>query len=233
MTLMRTLFHFPLHPPSRMARVALAEKKLKVREKIINPWQAEPEFSHLTAEGTPPVLIDLTQQGTHAISGARAITEYANDGSKRNPLLSEDQFERAEARRICAWFDERFTAEVDAYILAEKVERAVLSQTEYNVGPADPEILREGRLHLAEHLKYLTTLLEKRDWLAGRRYSLGDIAAASHLSCLDFLGEISWRDHPLIKEWYQKIKSRPAFRALLGDRLPGLRAPRHYADLDF
>ncbi len=230
---MRTLYHFPLHPPSRMARIALAEKKLKVRETVVNPWVPEPEFSELTAEGMPPVLIDLTQHGTLTISGVRAITEYANDGSKRNPLLSEDAYERAEARRLCAWFDERFTAEVDAYILAEKVERAVLSQTQYNAGPADPEVLREGRLHLAEHLIYMTSLLETRDWLAGRRYSLGDISAAAHISCLDFLGEISWRTYPALKEWYQKIKSRPAFRSILGDRQPGLRAPRHYTDLDF
>jgi glutathione S-transferase len=216
-----------------MARIALAEKKLKVRETVVNPWDPEPNFSAMTAEGTPPVLIDLTQHGTLTISGVRAITEYANDGSKRNPLLSEDAFERAEARRLCAWFDERFTADVDAYILAEKVERAVLSQTQYDVGPADPEVLREGRVYLADHLKYLTSLLEKRDWLAGRRYSLGDIAAAAHLSCLDFLDEVPWRDYPELKAWYQKIKSRPAFRPLLNDRQPGLRAPRHYTDLDF
>lgn len=216
-----------------MARIALAEKKLKVRELVVNPWQAEPEFTSLTAEAVPPVLIDLTQEGTLTISGVRAITEYANDGSKRNPLLSEDAFERAEARRICQWFNERFTTEVDAYILSEKVERAVLSQTQYDVGPADPKVLREGRLYLAEHLTYLTSLLEKRDWLAGRRYSLGDIAAAAHLSCLDFLNEIRWRDYPILKTWYQKVKSRPAFRPLLGDRQAGLRAPQHYTDLDF
>ena len=206
---------------------------MKVRELVVNPWQAEPEFTSLTAEAVPPVLIDLTQEGTLTISGVRAITEYANDGSKRNPLLSEDAFERAEARRICQWFNERFTTEVDAYILSEKVERAVLSQTQYDVGPADPKVLREGRLYLAEHLTYLTSLLEKRDWLAGRRYSLGDIAAAAHLSCLDFLNEIRWRDYPILKTWYQKVKSRPAFRPLLGDRQAGLRAPQHYTDLDF
>ena len=216
-----------------MARIALAEKKLKVRETVVNPWEPDPEFTALTAEGMPPVLVDLTQHGTLTISGVRAIAEYANDGSKRNPLLSEDAYERAEARRLCAWFDERFTTEVDAYILAEKVERAVLSQTQYDVGPANPEVLREGRSYLAEHLTYMTSLLETRDWLAGRRYSLGDIAAASHLSCLDFLGEISWREYPAVKTWYQKIKSRPAFRPILGDRQPGLRAPRHYTDLDF
>ena len=216
-----------------MARIALAEKKLKVRELVVNPWQLEPEFTALTVEAMPPVLIDLTQHGTLTISGVRAITEYANDGSKRNPLLSEDAFERAEARRICEWFNERFTEEVDAYILSEKVERAVLSQTQYDIGPADPKVLRERRIYLAEHLTYLTSLLEKRDWLAGRRYSLGDIAAAAHMSCLDFLGEIHWRDYPILKTWYQKIKSRPAFRSLLGDRQAGLRTPGHYTDLDF
>jgi len=216
-----------------MARVALAEKKLKVRETIVDPWNPAPEFLELTAEGAPPVLVDLTQHGTLTISSSRAIIEYANDGSKRHPLLSEDPFERAEARRLCAWFETRFSAEVDAYILAEKVERAVLSQSQYDVGPADPEVLREGRAYLAEHLTYLTTLLEKRDWLAGRRYSLGDIAAAAHISCLDFLGEISWRDWPVLTAWYQRVKSRPSMRPLLGDRLPGFRAPRHYTDLDF
>ena len=108
-----------------------------------------------------------------------------------------------------------------------------MSQTQFDVGAADPDILREGRANLQSHLDYLTSLLEKRDWLAGRRYSLGDIAAAAHLSCLDFLGEISWRDHKLLTEWYQKIKSRPAMRSLLGDRVAGLRPPRHYTDLDF
>ncbi len=216
-----------------MARITLAEKKLKVRETVVNPWESNTEFASLTAEGLPPVLVDLTQHGTHTISGARAIMEYANDGSKRHPLLSEDPFERAEARRICAWFDGRFAQEVDAYILAEKVERAVLSQSHFDAGTADLDVLREGRVNLTEHLDYLSELLEKRDWLAGRRYSLGDIAAAAHISCLDFLGEISWRDRPVLKDWYQKIKSRPSFRGLLGDRQPGLRASRHYTDLDF
>jgi len=230
---MRTLYHFPLHPPSRQARIALGEKKLKVKEVIVDPWQPDPDFVALTAEGAPPVLIDLTTHGTLTISGARAITEYANDGSKRHPLLSEHPDERAEARRLCAWFDTRFAEEVDAYILAEKVERSVLAQTSHAIGPSDVDVLREGRAHLVEHLEYFTGLLEQRDWLAGRRFSLGDVAAAAHLSCLDFLGEISWRDYPVLKDWYQKVKSRPSMRPVLADRVAGLRAPRHYTDLDF
>ena len=225
---MRALYHYPLHPASRQARITLAEKKLKVREEIIDPWNPTDEFLDLTAEGAPPVLIDPVLGGTVTISGVRPICEYANDGSTRHPLLSSDPFERAEARRICEWFSVRFSEDVDAVILAEKVEKNVLA-----LGAPDPAILREGREHLALHLTYISGLLEQRDWLAGRHYSLGDIAAAAHLSCLDFLGEINWRDWPVLKEWYQKVKSRPAMRSVLGDRVAGFRAPRYYTDLDF
>jgi len=225
---MRALYHYPLHPASRQARIVLAEKKLKVREEIIDPWNPSSEFLELTAEGAPPVLVDTVPGGTITISGVRAVCEYANDGSTRHPLLSSDPFERAEARRLCEWFKLRFAEDVDAFILAEKVEKNVLS-----LGAPDPATLRQGREQLSFHFTYLSNLLEKRDWLAGRRYSLGDISAAAHISCLDFLGEINWRDWPVLKEWYQKVKSRPAMRPILGDRMAGFRAPRYYTDLDF
>jgi len=76
-------------------------------------------------------------------------------------------------------------------------------------------------------------LLEQRDWLAGKSFSLADIAGAANMSCLDFLGEIKWRDWPELKRWYQTVKSRPSVQALLQDRVAGLRPPRHYTDLDF
>jgi glutathione S-transferase len=35
------------------------------------------------------------------------------------------------------------------------------------------------------------------------------------------------------KDWYARMKSRPCFRGVLADRVPGLTPPAHYADLDF
>ena len=49
----------------------------------------------------------------------------------------------------------------------------------------------------------------------------------------DYLGEIDWTESPLVKEWYQRIKSRPSFRPLLTERVRGLTPVSHYADLDF
>jgi glutathione S-transferase len=63
--------------------------------------------------------------------------------------------------------------------------------------------------------------------------SFADMAAAAHLSSIDYLGEVAWEDYPSAKSWYARMKSRPSFRALLADRMPGISPAPVYADLDF
>jgi glutathione S-transferase len=62
---------------------------------------------------------------------------------------------------------------------------------------------------------------------------LADITAAAHLSCIDYMGDVPWEGHAGAKDWYVRVKSRPAFRTVLADHLPGIPPARHYADLDF
>jgi glutathione S-transferase len=47
------------------------------------------------------------------------------------------------------------------------------------------------------------------------------------------VGDVPWDSHPGAKDWYARVKSRPSFRAILADHLPGVPPPRHYVDLDF
>ncbi|MGB3456253.1 MAG: glutathione S-transferase family protein [Litorimonas sp.] len=224
---MRTLYHYPLHPGCRAVRVSFAEKKLKLREAVIDPWQPDETFLSLSAEDVPPILTDVTKTGTVTVVGTQALCEYADEASSRNPLLPGERHERAEIRRLCTWFGQRFDHEVNALIFPEKLETVFLG------GAPDTEALREGRAALRDHLAYLGWLLGQRDGLAGPAFTLADIVAAAHISCLDYLDEIPWRDVPDVQEWYQRIKSRPAFQPLLQDRVPGLRPPPHYGDLDF
>ena len=60
-----------------------------------------------------------------------------------------------------------------------------------------------------------------------------DLALAAHLSALDYYGEVPWTDYPPVTEWYIRMKSRPSFRPLLADRVPGQPPVPHYAELDF
>jgi len=225
---MRVLYHFSLDPASRQARIALTEAKLKFKLEEVNPWAPEEKFLQLCAEGTPPALSDVTASGNILIVGARAICEYMNDTAPKAHLMPSDAPESAEARRLCDWLDMKFTDDVHAYIMHERIEKVMLPSE-----PPHPPTLRAGREAMHSHFEYLTWLLERRDFLAGRHFSLADIAGVAHLSCLDVIGEIRWRDWPELTAWYQKLKSRPSVQPLLTDRLPGIIPPRHYRDLDF
>jgi len=224
----RTLYHFPLDPASRQVRLALAEKKLAFTDVVERYWEGRPDFLALNPSGLTPVLVEAGDDQPMVICESRAILEHLEETEPQLALLSANPRDRAEARRLMQWFDRKFDFEVDAFLVHEKMEKRLLG-----LGAPDHDAMRRGRDGLRLHLRYLEKLLEARDWLAGARLSLADIAAASHLSVIDYFGDIPWRDYPGVKTWYMKIKSRPSFRPLLADRLPGLTPVAYYADIDF
>jgi glutathione S-transferase len=101
------------------------------------------------------------------------------------------------------------------------------------LGEPSSEAIRAGHANLPVHLDYISWLTERRNWLAGNIFSLADIAAAAQISTLDYIGDVPWDRHGPAKDWYARIKSRPSFRPLLADHIPGLPPPKTYADLDF
>ncbi|WP_270373960.1 MULTISPECIES: FtsZ-binding protein FzlA [Marinicauda] len=225
---MRTLYHWPLDPWSRQVRIALAEKQLAFELRFVRPWDAPDELMALNPAGLTPVLVDDTAQGRVVAVEARAILEYLEEAKAEPALLPSGAGERAEVRRLCQWFDRKFDSEVNAFLLHEKLEKRL-----QGLGAPDMEAIRAGRDFLRWHLDYLTNLLDVREGLAGPRYTLADIAAAAHLSCIDYLGDVPWDEFPAPKAWYERIKCRPSFRAILEDRLPGMAPASWYADLDF
>ena len=45
--------------------------------------------------------------------------------------------------------------------------------------------------------------------------------------------EAEWEKHEPAKNWYARIKSRPSFRPILQDYIPGIPPAKHYKNLDF
>jgi glutathione S-transferase len=228
MSVERTLYHFPLDPASRQVRLALGEKRLAFSDQVVRYWEGPEELFALNPSGVPPVLVEVVNGQRIVICEARAILEHLEEGYPEPPLLGREAAERAEARRIVQWFDRKFDFEVAGLLLHEKMEKRLL-----RLGAPALANLRAGRDGLKLHLQYLETLLRERDWLAGKRVSLADFAAAAYLSVIDYFGDVPWRDFPAAKTWYMKLKSRPAFRPILADRWPGLAPAAHYDDLDF
>src|SRR4029079_19371315 len=96
---------------------------------------------------------------------------------------------------------------------------------------------RSGVRKVLDSLKathdYGGRLADRRNWLAGDNLSLADLAAAAHLSAIDYIGDVPWADFPPAKAWFQRLKSRPSFRSLLTDSVRGMLASASYTDLDF
>jgi glutathione S-transferase len=228
MSVVRVLHHFPLDPASRQARLALAEKRLAFSEEVVRYWEQPEAFTALNPSGLTPVLVERAGEREVVVCEVRAILEHLEQQAPEHDLLGSSPADRAEVRRLMQWFDRKFDNEVNAFLLYEKLEKRL-----QKLGAPDLFNMRQGRDALRVHLVYVEKLLHERDWLAGRRLSLADFAAAAHLSVLDYFGDIPWRDFRLLKTWYMRIKSRPAFRPLLADRWPGLAPSSFYDDLDF
>lgn len=222
---MRTLFHWTLDPFSRQVRIAAAEKGMKLRLREERVWDGRQDFLALNPAGATPVLVIEPGVRREVIVGARALLEYLEETTPQPPLLPRRPADRAEARRLADWFDRKYDAEVNATILFEKIEKRMTGQ-----GAPDPAVIREGLEHLFKHLRYVGQLASQRGHLAGEELSLADVAAAAHLSCVDYLGEIDWDAHPAARQWYRRVKARPSFAALLADTLPGMPPPAAYAE---
>ncbi len=230
---MLTLFHHPFCPHSRFARLALGEYGLEARLIEERPWDRRESFLVLNPAGTIPILIE---EGHPAIPGADIIAEYLDEtrgktlGAHR--LLPNDTDGRIEVRRLMNWFTDKFAAEVSEPLVKERIFRRYMT-IEQGGGSPDTGALRAARANIRYHLSYIGWLVGSRDWLAGERLSYADLAAAAHLSAVDYLGDVPWNENEAAKVWYAQVKSRPSFRPILADVAAGLPPSETYANLDF
>jgi glutathione S-transferase len=217
---------FPLCPFSRKVRLLLGEKGVGydlVRE---SPWARRDEFLDLNPAGQTPVLVEVNQGVT--LINSSAICEYFEETVDQAPMISGTAPNRAEIRRLTAWFDEQFYGQVVAPLLHERMEKRLVHRT-----APDAAVLRQAMKNANTLLDYVDWLLDHRNWLAGAQLSMADLAAAAHISVADYLGGIDWRSHEQTKGWYSGLKSRPSFRPLLSERMEVVTPPLHYDKVDF
>ncbi|AHM03382.1 Glutathione S-transferase family protein [Roseibacterium elongatum DSM 19469] len=202
----------------------LAEKRIDVELIEERYWEPSTEFLRRNPAGKVPVLkIDGMN-----LSDSQAICEYLEETVPDPALMPADPATRAEVRRLIAWFDDKFHHEVTRNLVYERVNKKIMRG-----GYPDGRSVKAGAANIKFHLRYMEWLLDHRRWLAGDRMSLADFTAAAHLSCLDYISDVDWNLSPSVKDWYATMKSRPAFRSILADQIPGFIQPPHYANLDF
>lgn len=230
---MLTLLHHPFCPHSRFIRLAAAEHGVEMRLVEERPWLRRPEFLTMNPAAETPVLIT---EGAPAIPGAGVICEFLDETIGRDMhedrLMSQDTNDRIEVRRLLAWFNHKFFEEVSRPLVTERIYKRFMSSNEGG-GPPDMELIRAAKVNVRYHLQYIGWLVGTRNFIAGERLTYADLAAAAHLSAIDYLGDVPWSEDEAAKAWYARIKSRPSFRPLLADWLAGVPASPTYVDLDF
>jgi glutathione S-transferase len=230
---MLTLFYHQLCPFSRYVRLILGEYGIDVRLVEERFWERREQFLLLNPAGQIPVLM---ADGQPAVPGAAIIAEYIEEthqsAADAERLLPPSISQRVEVRRLASWFNDKFHSEVSGTLVMERVFKRHMT-LEQGGGPPDTEAMRAARNNIRYHLAYIGWLVQTRDWLAGDRLTLADLAAAAHLSAVDYLGDVPWNENEAAKNWYARVKSRRSFRPILADTLAGLPPAKTYADLDF
>lgn len=222
---MRTLYHLWLTPACRAVRISMAEKGLEFELSLEKVWEQRIEFLSIDPAGEVPVLIEIDGA---VIAGANSILEYLEDTYEDSPLIGHSPIERAEVRRLMYWFNDKFGREVSDLVHSEKFVKRFLTKAE-----PDSQALRAALVNIRTHLEYISYLTDRRNWLAGDDFTLADVMAGAHLSAIDYMGDVPWDRYEIAKQWYARMKSRPSFRALLEDYIPGFPPAKHYSDLDF
>jgi glutathione S-transferase len=230
---MFTLFHHSFCPHSRFIRLALGEYGLDLRLVEERAWERREAFLALNPAGTTPVLIP---EGQPPIPHAAIIAEYLDETCgakmKERRLLPATMAERVEVRRLMAWFNEKFFEEASSPLVTERIYKRFMSEDNGGGAPA-ADVIRAAKANVRYHLAYIGWLARTRNFLAGDRLTYADLAAAAHLSAIDYLGDVPWIEDDAAKAWYARVKSRPSFRPLLSEWLAGVPASRTYVDLDF
>ena len=231
---MLTLFHHPFCPHSRFVRLALGEygtDRAAGRGAGVGAPRRNSSCSTRPAPRRCWSRKAAPRFPTPASSPS--ISTKPGGGRARRPrLLPRESGARVEVRRLMSWFNDKFFAEVSGPLMTERVYKRHMPASAGGGSP-DTEVIRAARHNIRYHLAYIGWLVRTRDWLGGDRMSYADLAAAAHLSVVDYLGDVPWNEDEAAKIWYARVKSRPSFRPMLAETLAGIPPSKTYADLDF
>ncbi|HEV7290832.1 MAG TPA: glutathione S-transferase family protein [Devosia sp.] len=225
---MPSLLHHPLDPSSRIIRLMCAEYGVPLDVEEIKPWLRTPELLEINPAGTLPIMLDDSDTPVVGLLAAIHTVEDLYTPAVVAGLFPPEPGGRAEMWRLIEWVITKLNDEVTRYLLEEKI----IKRDQKGATP-DPSVMRAAKANLNEHMLYFNWLLAHRTWLAGDMMTLADFTLAAHLSVLDYMGDMDWGKANETRDWYARLKSRPAFRTLLNDRVVAMPPHRCYADLDF
>ena len=203
---MITLYDCSTAPSPRRARILLAEKGIRhetVQVDLRNGEQLGEAYRKINPQCTVPAL--RTQEGVILADNA-AITAWAEARHPDPPLLGTTPLEKAE---VASW---NWRAEFEGLLaIAEAMRNTSPALANRALaGPANyaqiPELGKRGIERLQRFLVVLNERLEGRDYVAGDRFSVADLTAASLLGPIVAPSELQYQPPASVRESIARVR---------------------------
>lgn len=233
---MLTLYHYWSSVCSQKVRLCLAEKKLAFNSKHIDLFTFEhwePFYRDINPKGVVPAL----DHDGKIIIESNVLLEYLEDAFPEIGLRPDSSYAKAQMR---VWiYNSEEIAHANVNTASHNPRHAVrLAKKPYTKEQLDraaancPNPIITARfLHRQAHgvseaeenqayaaLDYLLGMMEETlahgAWLAGRDYSLADIAMAPYINRIEVLKHpemVGAAKRPRLAAWWQRVQARPAF----------------------
>jgi glutathione S-transferase len=197
-------------PNPRAMRMFLAEKGITIPMKDIDIMHAENRRPPYTDRNPGGQLPALELDNGQCIGETVAIWEYLEEKHPNPPLIGSTAEERAEARQWQRRIELGITEHL--YNGFRYGEGAPIFKDRIRILP---EASAGEKLIVQDGLKKLDRLLEGKDYIAGKRFTIADII----LYCaLDFGAGVGQTIDPSLKNvnaWFKRVDSRPSAKASL------------------
>ncbi len=205
------VFGFPVSPFVRKVHVAAAEKGLEIETVLFDPRNPPAEF----LAASPFRKIPALQDGDFTLADSTAIVTYLEALQPEPPLLPADP----KARGRAIWFEE-FADTILAPASGKVVFNRFVGPKLMGI-PGDEAAAAQGEKDIAPIFDWLDGAASTERWLAGETFSVGDIAVASVLRTLGYVGLApDAANHPATAAWYGRVLARPAWQAVAEREAP-------------
>jgi glutathione S-transferase len=232
---MLKLYHYWSSVCSQKVRLCLAEKGLDFESQHVNLFEFEhwdPAYVRLNPKGVVPTLV----HDGRVIIESNVIIEYLEDQYPSVRLRPREPYEQALMRTWIYNSEEIAHANVNTashnprHAVRHKAKQHTREEMQAMAARCPNPVMAKRFLNRVEHgvpeevenqayaaLDYLLNQMEDalatRSWLAGKEYSLADIAMAPFINRIEVLKRpemVQAARRPRVADWWQRVRARPA-----------------------
>lgn len=209
------VFGIPFSPFVRKVYLVAALKGIEIEPVMANPREPSPEFAACSPFHKIPAIMD----GDYGLADSTAICAYLDAKQPQPPLYPAE----AKALGKAIWWEEF----ADTIIMPSsgKVVFNRFVAPRFMGMEGDEAVALEGVAELQPKFDYLESQCGD-GWLAGSDFGIADIAVATSLKTLGYVGvALDPARHGKSLAWFERVQEQPAWQEVAAKEAAMMGAP--------